>query len=48
MTQGAAPLAAGAAAAWLHGESGYRFRHPGLIAEDLLNGLPEALETAMN
>ena len=48
MTQGAAPLAAGAAAAWLHGESAYRFRHPGLIAEDLLNGLPEALETAMN
>ena len=48
MTQGAAPLAAWAAAAWLHGESAYRFRHPGLIAEDLLNGLPEALETAMN
>jgi NAD(P)H-hydrate epimerase len=48
MTQGATPLAAGAAAAWLHGESAYRFRHPGLIAEDLLNGLPEALETAMN
>ena len=48
MTQGAAPLAAGAAAAWLHGESAYRFRRPGLIAEDLLRGLPEALETAMN
>lgn len=48
VTQGASPLAAGAAAAWLHGESAYRFRHPGLIAEDLLNGLPEALESAMN
>lgn len=48
MTQGMAPLAAGAAAAWLHGESAYRFRRPGLIAEDLLSGLPEALETAMN
>lgn len=48
MTQGASPLAAGAAAAWLHGESAYRFRRPGLIAEDLLSGLPEALETAMN
>ena len=48
VTQGATPLAAGAAAAWLHGESAYRFRHPGLIAEDLLNGLPEALESAMN
>lgn len=48
MTQGAAPMAAAAAAAWLHGESAFRFRRPGMIAEDLLSGLPEALETAMN
>jgi len=48
MTQGLLPLAAGAAAAWLHGESAFRFGRPGLIAEDLLGTLPEALESAMN
>jgi NAD(P)H-hydrate epimerase len=48
MTQGASALAAGAAAAWLHGESAYRFQRPGLIAEDLIETLPEALESAMN
>jgi ADP-dependent NAD(P)H-hydrate dehydratase / NAD(P)H-hydrate epimerase len=47
MAQGLAPAAAGAAAAWLHGESAYRFRRPGLIAEDLPGLLPEALERAI-
>jgi len=48
MAQGLSPLAAGAAAAWLHGESAYRFEKPGMIAEDLIAGLPEAFATAMN
>ncbi len=45
MAQGLAPLAAAAAAAWLHGESAFRFGRPGLIAEDLIDGLPEALQS---
>lgn len=48
MAQGLAPLAAGAAAAWLHGEAAYRFRRPGLIAEDLPGLIPEALERAIS
>lgn len=48
MAQGLSPLAAGAAAAWLHGESAYRFGAAGLIAEDLIDGLPQALGAAMN
>jgi NAD(P)H-hydrate epimerase len=48
MARGLAPLAAGSAAAWIHGESGYRFGKPGLIAEDLVDCLPEALEAAIN
>lgn len=44
MAQGLAPLAAGAAAAWLHGESASRFGRPGLIAEDLIDRLPDALQ----
>jgi NAD(P)H-hydrate epimerase len=48
MAQGLAPLAAGAAAAWIHGECAYRFGRPGLIAEDLVGHLPEALDAAMN
>jgi len=48
MAQSMAPLAAGAAAAWLHGESAYRFGSPGLIAEDLIEALPQALAAAMN
>jgi NAD(P)H-hydrate epimerase len=48
MAQGLTPLAAGAAAAWLHGESAYRFGGPGLIAEDLIEALPQALAAAMN
>ncbi len=48
MAQGLSPLAAGAAAAWLHGESAYRFGRPGLIAEDLIDTLPQALAAAMN
>jgi len=45
MAQGLAPLAAAAAAAWLHGESALRFGRPGLIAEDLVDCLPDALQT---
>jgi hydroxyethylthiazole kinase-like uncharacterized protein yjeF len=48
MARGLAPLTAGAAAAWLHGECAYRFARPGLIAEDLVERLPEALGAAMN
>jgi ADP-dependent NAD(P)H-hydrate dehydratase / NAD(P)H-hydrate epimerase len=48
MAQGLAPMAAGAAAAWLHGESAYRFRRPGLIAEDIPGLIPEALERAIS
>jgi NAD(P)H-hydrate epimerase len=48
MAQDLAPLAAGAAAAWIHGECAYRFGQPGLIAEDLIDRLPEALGAAMN
>jgi NAD(P)H-hydrate epimerase len=44
MAQGLAPLAAAAAAAWLHGESAFRFGRPGLIAEDLVDRLPDALQ----
>jgi ADP-dependent NAD(P)H-hydrate dehydratase / NAD(P)H-hydrate epimerase len=44
MAQGLAPLAAAAAAAWLHGESAFRFGRPGLIAEDLIERLPDALQ----
>jgi NAD(P)H-hydrate epimerase len=44
MAQGLAPLAAAAAGAWLHGESARQFGRPGLIAEDLIGGLPEALQ----
>ena len=36
MAQGLSPLAAAAAAAWLHGECALRFGSPGLIAEDLV------------
>ena len=40
------PFAAdAAAAAWLHGESALRFGRPGLIAEDLVDCLPDALQT---
>jgi NAD(P)H-hydrate epimerase len=48
MAQDLAPMAAGAAAAWIHGECAYRFGRPGLIAEDLIDRLPEALGAAMN
>ncbi|MBV8411997.1 MAG: NAD(P)H-hydrate dehydratase [Alphaproteobacteria bacterium] len=47
IAQGIAPLAAGAAAAWLHGESALRFGQPGLVAEDLIGGLPGALQAAI-
>jgi NAD(P)H-hydrate epimerase len=43
MAQGLTALCAGAAAAWLHGESAGQFGGPGLIAEDLIDHLPAAL-----
>ena len=43
MAQGLSPLAAGAAAAWLHGDCAFRFGRPGLIAEDLIGQIPDAL-----
>lgn len=46
MAQGFSPLAAGSAAAWLHGESARRFAMPGLVAEDLIVTLPAALQAA--
>jgi NAD(P)H-hydrate epimerase len=48
MAQDLTPLAAGAAAAWLHGESAHRFGRRGLIAEDLITYLPEAFGAAIN
>ena len=48
LAQGLPTLTVGAAAAWIHGECGYRFGKPGLIAEDLVRYLPEALVAAMN
>ena len=47
MAQGLAPLAAGAAASWLHGECAYGFGKPGLIAEDLNAHIPGALHAAL-
>ena len=47
MAQGMSPLAAAAAAAWLHGECALRFALPGLIAEDLVGRIPEALQGAL-
>lgn len=46
LAQGLTPLAAAAAATWIHGECAYRFPRPGLIAEDLPTLLPEALQSA--
>jgi ADP-dependent NAD(P)H-hydrate dehydratase / NAD(P)H-hydrate epimerase len=48
VAQGLGPLAAGAAAAWIHGDCAYRFGRHGLIAEDLIGHLPEGLAAAMN
>ena len=44
LAQGFSPLAAAAAAAWLHGECAFRFGRPGLIAEDLIHLIPDALQ----
>jgi ADP-dependent NAD(P)H-hydrate dehydratase / NAD(P)H-hydrate epimerase len=45
MAQGFSALAAGAAAAWIHGESAYRFGGPGLIAEDLIGHVAGVLQS---
>jgi len=42
LAQGVEPFAAACIAAWLHGESAREFG-PGLIAEDLIDGLPRVL-----
>lgn len=47
MAQNLSPFAAAAAAAWLHGESAFRFGRRGLIAEDLIAHFPEALHAAL-
>jgi ADP-dependent NAD(P)H-hydrate dehydratase / NAD(P)H-hydrate epimerase len=47
MAQGLSPFAAAAAAAWLHGECALRFARPGLIAEDLVGQIPDALQAAL-
>ena len=47
MAQGLTAFAAAAAAAWLHGDCACRFARPGLIAEDLLNLIPEAMQSAL-
>jgi len=46
MAQGLSPFAAAAAAAWLHGDCALRFGRPGLIAEDIVGRIPEALQAA--
>ena len=46
MARGLTAFAAGAAAAWLHGECARQFALPGLIAEDLSGLLPAALQMA--
>ncbi len=48
MAQGLSPLAAGAAAAWLHGDCALRFGRPGLIAEDLVGQLPDAMAAVLS
>jgi NAD(P)H-hydrate epimerase len=47
MAQSLSPLAAAAAAAWLHGECALQFGGPGLIAEDLGDRIPSALRAAL-
>jgi NAD(P)H-hydrate repair Nnr-like enzyme with NAD(P)H-hydrate dehydratase domain len=39
LAQGMPPFEAACAAAWMHGRSAARFG-PGLIAEDIIDGLP--------
>lgn len=47
LAQGVPAFAAAAAAVWLHGHAAAAFG-PGLIAEDLIDALPQALGTARN
>jgi NAD(P)H-hydrate epimerase len=46
MAQNLSPLAAAAAATWVHGECALQFGRSGLIAEDLLDRIPHALQAA--
>jgi hydroxyethylthiazole kinase-like uncharacterized protein yjeF len=47
MAQGMVPFDAAATAAWLHGTAAESFG-PGLIAEDLVDGIPEALDDLLD
>jgi NAD(P)H-hydrate epimerase len=47
MAQGLSPFAAASAAAWLHGDCALRFARPGLIAEDLVGQIPDALQSVL-
>lgn len=47
MARGLSPLAAASAAAWLHGDCALRFARPGLIAEDLVGQIPDALQSVL-
>ena len=46
LAQNLSPLAAAAAAAWIHGECAFQVARPGLIAEDLIDRIPDALRQA--
>lgn len=48
MAQGLSALAAGSAAAWIHGDCALRFGRPGLIAEDLVAQIPDAVQAALS
>ena len=48
MAQQLSPLAAAAAAAWMHGDCALRFGRPGLIAEDLVAQIPGAVQAALS
>ncbi|MEK9754517.1 MAG: ADP/ATP-dependent (S)-NAD(P)H-hydrate dehydratase, partial [Rhodospirillaceae bacterium] len=47
LAQGMAPFDAAATAAWLHGTAAEMFG-PGLIAEDLVDAVPDALDELLN
>jgi ADP-dependent NAD(P)H-hydrate dehydratase / NAD(P)H-hydrate epimerase len=46
LAQGTEPLLAAAAAVWLHGAAGCQFG-PGLVAEDLIEGIPSGLRNLL-
>ena len=48
LAQGLSPLAAAAAAAWIHGDCALAFGRPGLIAEDIVPAIPDALARVLS